>query len=215
MSEIVIIGGRGNGTVIASTIQDCAATGTDIECVGFLNDDLTGDINGYPILGDIQNNDWQDMPDHYEFIYALSNVNQAPERYELLYDLDIPQDRYATVIHPTATVSNKSDLGDGVVVMPNTVVGPNVSIGNHTQLYAQSFVGHDTELGEMVFVANNASIGGRLMIDNGAHIGSNASILERLAIGEFAVVGLGSVVVDDVESYQKVVGNPAEPIGKL
>jgi acetyltransferase EpsM len=212
--KIVIIGGRGNGTVIASTIEDCRIAGEDIECVGFLNDNES-EINGYPVLGGIQNGDWKTLPEQYLFIYAMSNIKQAPERYELLQNLGIPGERYATVIHPTSVVSGKATLGHGVVLMPFTLVSPDVKIGNHTQLYAQSFVGHDTILDEMVFVANNASIGGRIHIKDGAHIGSNSSVLERLEIGRFAVVGLGSVVLKSIVDKEKVVGNPGRSIGFL
>jgi len=38
LKKIVIIGGRGNGMVIASTIEDCKLAGEAKECVGFLND---------------------------------------------------------------------------------------------------------------------------------------------------------------------------------
>ncbi len=201
--------------MIASTIEDCRRAGSDVEFVGFLNDFEDGPINGYPVLGGIQNGDWRDLPEEYEFIYAISTVKQAPERYELLKDLQIPEDRFATVVHPDATVSEEAELGDGVAVMPRAVVGPDVEVGSHTQLYAQSFVGHDTTLGEMVFVANNASVGGRLSVEDGVHVGSNASLLERLTIEEFAVIGLGAVVVDDVGPYEKVIGNPAEVIGEI
>ena len=212
--KIVIIGGRGNGTVIASTIEDCRKAGFDFEFVGFLNDNEQ-EINGYPVLGGIQNEDWKKLPEEYSFIFAMSNIKQAPERFQMLKNLRIPDERYATVIHPTAVVSGKATLGHGVVLMPFTLVSPDVKIGNHTQLYAQSFVGHDTVLDEMVFVANNASIGGRIHIKNGAHIGSNCSILERLTIGEFAVTGLGSVVLKDVDAKKKIVGNPGRSIGFL
>ena len=212
--KVVIIGGRGNGTVIASTIEDCAKAGCDVECAGFLNDDET-EINGYPVLGKIRNGYWKKLPEDHKFIYAMSNIKQAPERYELLCDLDIPTKRFATIIHPSAVVSDKAEIGNGVVLMPFTLISPNVVIGNHTQMYAQSFVGHDTKIGEMVFIANNASIGGRVDVMKGAHIGSNSSIIERAVLGEFSIVGLGTVVLKDVEKFEKVVGNPAKIIGKV
>ncbi|XWN37469.1 MAG: NeuD/PglB/VioB family sugar acetyltransferase [Balneola sp.] len=214
MKKIVIIGGRGNGTVIASTIEDCKKAGQDIECTGFLNDNEE-EINGYPVLGGIQNGDWKKLSEDHSFIYAMSNIKQAPERYKLLQDLGIPENRFATIIHPSAVVSDQAKLGHGVVLMPLTLVSPDVVIGNHSQLYAQSFVGHDTTVDEMVFVANNVSIGGRIHIKDGAHIGSNSSILERLVIGKFAVVGLGSVVLKDISDKEKVVGNPGRSIGTL
>ena len=209
--KIVIIGGRGNGTVIASTIEDCKRAGNNIECIGFLNDNEK-EINGYPVLGGIKDKFWQKLPADYFFIYALSNVKQASERFDILLHLNIPIDRYATIIHPTAVVSNKAKLGKGVVLMPYTVVSPNAIIGNHSQMYAQSFIGHDSELEEMVFVANNASIGGRILIKNGAHIGSNSSILERLIINEFSVIGLASNVLTNVEPFSVYVGNPAKKV---
>ena len=99
--------------------------------------------------------------------------------------------------------------------MPGVVVGPDTRIGDHSQMYAQSFLGHDSSLDEMVFVANNASIGGRVSVHRGAHIGSNSSVIERITISEFAVVGLGSVVLKSVRPYEKVAGNPAKSIGFL
>lgn len=209
--KIVIIGGKGNGTVIASTIEGCIDKGYDIECVGFLND-VEKVVNGYPVLGGIKNMDWKRLPEEYKFIYAMSNIKESPQRFQLLLDLNIPIERFATVIHPSAIVSKKAKIGSGVVLMPLTLVSPDVIIGNHSQMYAQSFVGHDTEVGEMVFIANNASIGGRVKIKNSAHIGSNSSILERINIGEYSIIGLGSVVLANVGDYEKVVGNPAKII---
>lgn len=73
----------------------------------------------------------------------------------------------STVIHPTSVVSDKARLGKGIVLMPFTVVSPNTVIGNHSQMYAQSFLGHDSEMEEMVFVANNFCIGGRVLAESG------------------------------------------------
>lgn len=212
--KIVIIGGRGNGTVIASTIEDCKSAGQSIECAGFLNDNEK-EIDDYPVLGPITKEGWQKVDEEYYFIYALSTVKQAYQRHKLLKELEIPERRFATVIHPTAAVSDKAKLGYGVVLMPFVLVSPGVVIGNHSQMYAQSFVGHDSILGEMVFVANNASIGGSVKIEDGAHIGSNSSIRERITVGEWSIVGLGAVVLKDVPPYTTVVGNPALSIGSV
>lgn len=210
--KVVIIGGRGNGTVIASTIEDCKKAGQDIECIGFLNDNEK-EINGYPVLGGILDGSWRKLSSDCSFIFAMSNVKQASERFQMLKNLDIPIERFATIIHPTSVVSDKAKLGFGVVLMPHTLVSPDVILGNHTQLYAQSFIGHDTILDQMIFVANNVSIGGRIHIKDGAHIGSNSSLLERITIGRFSLIGLGSVVLKDVKDKEKIVGNPGKSIG--
>lgn len=211
--KIVIIGGRGNGTVIASTIEACKNAGQDIECTGFLND-TEREIDGYPVLGPITKEAWEKLDGHY-FIYALSTVKQAYQRHKLLKELEIPEKKFANIIHPTVVVSGKAKLGYGVVLMPLVVVSPDVAIGNHTQLYAQSFIGHDSTLGEMAFVANNASVGGRVIVQDGVHIGSNSSIVERVTIGKYSIVGLAAVVTKDVAPFDVVVGNPARVIRSL
>ena len=54
-----------------------------------------------------------------------------------------------------------------------------------------------------------------ICIKRRAWIGARAVILSGVTIGEFAVVGAGSVVTRDVEAYTVVAGNPARPIRRL
>jgi acetyltransferase-like isoleucine patch superfamily enzyme len=47
----------------------------------------------------------------------------------------------------------------------------------------------------------------------GVTIGANATIGPGIVLGEFSMVGMGSVVTRDVAPYALVVGNPARPAG--
>ena len=55
----------------------------------------------------------------------------------------------------------------------------------------------------------------RIKIENNVWIGFNSIILKGVHIGEGAVVGAGSVVTTDVESYTVVAGNPSKFIKKV
>ena len=210
--KLLIIGGKGNGTVIASAIEDDIEQYPEWNLAGFLNDDTENYIGSYPILGKIK--DAYLFEDYY-FIYALTTVKKAYERIEILYSLGIPIERFATYIHPTAVVPKNVRLGYGVILMPGAIISADATIGNHVQMYANSFVGHDSVIGSYTFIANNASIGGLVTIGQGVHIGSNCSIRERVTLGDWSIVGLGSVVLKDVEPYTIVAGNPARVIGKI
>lgn len=50
-------------------------------------------------------------------------------------------------------------------------------------------------------------------LGRGVTVGANATIGPGLALGEFSMVGMGSVVTSDVAAYSLVVGNPARPAG--
>jgi UDP-2-acetamido-3-amino-2,3-dideoxy-glucuronate N-acetyltransferase len=52
-------------------------------------------------------------------------------------------------------------------------------------------------------------------VGRGASVGANATLLCGIEIGEFALIGAGAVVLEDVPAYAVVVGNPARRIGDV
>ena len=53
------------------------------------------------------------------------------------------------------------------------------------------------------------------LVKKSASIGANATIICGVTIGEYAMVGSGSVVTKDVPPFALVVGSPAKIIGKV
>lgn len=56
---------------------------------------------------------------------------------------------------------------------------------------------------------------GKICIKHDAWIGAGAIILPNLVIGEYSIVGAGSVVTEDVEPFTIVAGVPAKVIKRL
>ena len=217
MKKIIIIGGYGNGTVAASTIVDINKTKKQWEILGFLNDFEKESINNFPVLGKV---DFTTIKEYLKFediffFYTLISVKLNYKFLHKLQGLNIPRNRFATIIHPTAVVSEFAQIGYGVSIQPFVSVGPNVTIGDHVQIYAQSLIGHNSTLDNYSYVANNACIGANVHLKEGAYLGTNCSTLESVTIGKWGLVGIGSVVIKDVPDYTKVVGNPARIIGKI
>jgi UDP-2-acetamido-3-amino-2,3-dideoxy-glucuronate N-acetyltransferase len=101
-------------------------------------------------------------------------------------------------------------------------LGRNVKIQNNVSVYTGVICEDDVFLGpSMVFtnVLNPRSAVSRkneyrpTIIHRGASIGANATVVCGHEIGEYALVGAGSVVTKDVKPYALVVGNPARQIG--
>jgi acetyltransferase EpsM len=216
MKKIIIIGGYGNGTVVASTIVDINKVSKEWEILGFLNDNEKEPINGFPVLGKIDKETISQFlkDDDIFFFYSLISTKLNYKFLHKLLDLEIPTERFATVIHPTAVISDFAEIGHGVCIQPFVSVGPNVKIGNHVQIYAQSLIGHNSTLKDYTYVANNACVGASIVLEEGAYLGTNASVLENVTLGTWSLAGIGSVIIRDVPPYTKVVGNPAREIGK-
>jgi acetyltransferase EpsM len=217
MKRLVIIGGTGNGTVAASTVEDINAVEKEWEIIGFLNDFETGPIVGFPVLGKIDYATAQKLleDDEAYFLYTLISTKLNFKFLHRLTELEIPIERFATIIHPTAVISRFAKIGYGVSIQPFVSVGPGVTIGNHIQMFAQSLIGHDSTLDDYSYVANNACVGAHVHLKEGTYLGTNCSLLENITLGEWSLVGMGAVVLKDVPPYTKVVGNPARVIGKV
>lgn len=92
--------------------------------------------------------------------------------------------------------------------------GKSTKIGSNNIIMAHSHIGHDVEIGDNCEISTHSVIGGYVKIGNNSKIKLNVTIRNRKSIGEESVIGMGSVVVKDVENGVIVVGNPAKPLIK-
>jgi UDP-2-acetamido-3-amino-2,3-dideoxy-glucuronate N-acetyltransferase len=121
-----------------------------------------------------------------------------------------------------AVIGERCSLGQNVVVMNGTRVGNNVKIQNNVSIYEGVELEDDVFCGpSMVFtnVLNPRSHVSRrneyrrTLVRRGATIGANATIVCGTTLGEYAFIGAGAVVADDVLDYALMVGVPARRIG--
>ncbi|MGI8693541.1 MAG: acyltransferase [Geodermatophilaceae bacterium] len=111
-------------------------------------------------------------------------------------------------IHPTAVVNNALfNLSSGeITVGKHAFFGHTVSVLTGT---------HDfTKFGAERQVAVPKS-GRDVVIDEGAWVSSNVVVVAPCHIGAHSVVGVGSLVLGDVEPYTVVAGSPAKMIRRI
>jgi UDP-2-acetamido-3-amino-2,3-dideoxy-glucuronate N-acetyltransferase len=119
-------------------------------------------------------------------------------------------------------IGESCNIGQNVVISPQVILGKNCKVQNNVSVYTGVICKDDVFLGpSCVFtnVINPRSAVARkdeyrpTILGKGASIGANATIVCGHNIGEFALIGAGSVVTKDLPSYALVVGNPARQIG--
>jgi len=125
-------------------------------------------------------------------------------------------------IMSNCTIGEKCSFGQNVVVSPDVVLGKNVKVQNNVSIYTGVICEDDVFLGpSMVFtnIVNPRSAVIRrdeykeTLVKKGASIGANATIICGNTIGEFSLIGAGSVVTKEIPAYALVVGNPSKQIG--
>jgi UDP-2-acetamido-3-amino-2,3-dideoxy-glucuronate N-acetyltransferase len=125
-------------------------------------------------------------------------------------------------IMSNSTIGIGCNIGQNVVVSPYVELGNNVKVQNNVSIYSGVICEDDVFLGpSMVFtnILNPRSAIIRrdtylkTLVHKGASIGANATIICGNTIGEYALIGAGTVVTKPVKPYALVVGNPGKQIG--
>lgn len=109
---------------------------------------------------------------------------------------------YSVGIGNNVKIQNGAKLYHGTVVEDGVFVGPSVCFTN--DIIPRAI----TPSGELK-AESDWSVG-RILVKRGASIGACSVILPNLTIGEFSMIGAGSVVTHDVPDYGLVYGNPAK-----
>lgn len=125
-------------------------------------------------------------------------------------------------IMPGAVIGENCNIGQNVVVMPEVKLGRNVKVQNNVSIYSGVECEDDVFLGpSMVFTniriprsaVSRKDQYERTIVRRGASIGANATIMCGTEIGKFAMIGAGTVVLNDIPPYALIVGNPGRQIG--
>lgn len=206
------MGGEGNGGVVAACIIDMNQRYNyiDIELLGFLNDveQVGSKINGYPILG--KTKEWVEFSaqEDVNFIFAIHPVGHGSLRVRLYESLNIPDDKLYTLVHPSAFISYNAILDPGVMVMSNSYIGPAAHLSKCVLCMANTVIGHNTSLLPYCHVSVGAVISSYVKIGLASDVALNATVMEKITIGNYAVVGAGAMITKNINDNEVVVGNP-------
>jgi acetyltransferase EpsM len=215
--KVIIIGGEGNGGVVASCIEDNRDRFGDHEWLvaGFLNDFEKGkSILGYPVLGGTDEID-KYLADDYFFIYAIHMIGRNVKSEEVFLKLNIPLDRFATIIHKTAFVAKSAVLEPGVFVMSNCYVGPGAKLGHCCLMMANSLFGHNSTAGPLCHFSVGSITSSYNTLGKVSDVTFGATLLEKINLGNYAVAGANSLVTRDIPDYEIHVGSPARFLKKV
>ena len=153
------------------------------------------------------------------------------------YQLTIGPDariRSGTVIYGASWIGSGLETGHNVVIREENVIGDSFCvwnnsavdygcrIGNGVRIHNNVYVAQYTVIEDDVFLAPGVIIANdphpictKCMrgptINRGARIGVNATLLPGITVGEYSLVGAGSVVTVDVSPHTVVYGVAARP----
>lgn len=210
--KINILGIGHNSIAMIDLAEDC---GYDIAGLYHYSGDRTGeDYFGFTISGCTEELLNQDSLSGMNFLLTMGENSIRTELYNRIIAKGgcVP-----TLIHPTATVSKRSQIGNGVIIMPHSIVQADVTIEDNTIITLNSTVSHSSTIGNNCFISGHNLIGAYVNIGDGCWIGQSCLIVsgEVNSIGEKSVLGAGSVLRNDMRPGCLYLGNPARLVKRL
>jgi sugar O-acyltransferase (sialic acid O-acetyltransferase NeuD family) len=198
----------GAGGFARETAQAALATG-EFKLLGHLDDNpaLHGtEVDGVPVLGDCDL--VHELP-AARVVICVGNPRDYAARARLARRLALPEERYATVAHPTAAVSATSVVGPGSVLLAHCVLTAAVRVGAHVAVMPQAVLTHDDVIGDFATLAAGVRLGGHVRLGRGVYVASGALVREGTTVGDWSLIGMGSGVLGDVPPGEVWVGSPA------
>jgi sugar O-acyltransferase (sialic acid O-acetyltransferase NeuD family) len=212
--DLLLIGAGGFARETAEAVRAVNAAQPTWELLGFLDDDLErrGElVDGLPVLGSIDA--VHDHPDAQVVICTGRPTNYV-SRPRIAERLGLEDTRYATVIHPTATMGSTCRIGVGSVLLAHVDLTADVAIGCHVAVMPQVVLTHDARVEDYATLGSGVLVGGGSRIAQGAYIGAGACIREGLTIGDRAMIGMSAVVTCDVPAERLWYGAPARDMDR-
>lgn len=136
-----------------------------------------------------------------------------------------------TKVWSLAQIRNEVRVGPECVLARGAYLGPGVVVGSRCKIQNYAQIHEPAQLGNGVFVGPGAVLTNdhvpratnpdgslrrgddweiaRVVVGDGASIGASAVCIAPVTVGEYSMVGAGSVVTRDVPSFALVVGSPA------
>ncbi len=207
MKDLIIVGAGGFGREVRWLVERINEVSPQWNLLGFLDSNynvLSKNLDKVNVIGTIE--DVNKFPDAY-VVCCVANTDIRRKLAE-----KVSNNRFATLIDPSAIISPMVEIGEGSVICAGAVITVDIKIGRHNIIDVNSTVGHDAVLEDFVTLYPSVNVSGNTLIKSGVELGTGTQVLQGLTVGENAIVGAGAVVIRDLPSDCTAVGVPAKVI---
>jgi len=144
-------------------------------------------------------------PENFELILGIGYTKMNQTRKDLFLRSKKAGYTVASFIHPTAIVSKNAVLDEGNIILEQCVIQPFVKLGKGNLIWHSVKLAHDDVIGSFNTFCQNTSIAGVTQVGDNCFLGNSCTVLNRINIADFTLVGAGAVLKRDTDPYEVIV----------
>jgi sugar O-acyltransferase (sialic acid O-acetyltransferase NeuD family) len=204
--KIIIIGAGGFGREVLWTITECNNESIKYDILGFVDDDPNlhnKQISNLPVLGDI---DWILSSSLNDVGFVIA-IGENKIRKKIVQRLKHKNLKFPIIIHPSSHCASSVNLMEGTIIQAGSIISVDVSIGKHSYINFNCTIGHDTIIDDFVTLSPGVNISGTNKIKTGVMIGTGAATKQNISIGEWSIIGGGTMIGKNISSYSVYYGS--------
>lgn len=214
MKSLILFPFNGNARESLAVVEAINQKNKEWDVVGFIDDNpdtYKKSFGGVRVIGG------RDVLETFNNSYILA-VPGRPEnfrnRQRIIEGMNIPENRFASLIHPTCAIGPEVSIGKNVLIMAHVTLTAGVTIGDHVVILSGTVIAHEAEVRNFCLIGSNVVISGGVTVEPKCYIGSGSKVIQEITIGTGAMIGMGSVVIRDVLPGSTVAGCPAKRIDR-
>jgi len=203
-NDLIIIGGKGGCKMVIEAIRST----NHYQIKGICDTTLSKgeSVMGVPVIAnsdedliDLKNNGYNKIV--FSFT-SLDNLKIREAKYHHYKSLGFD---FPNIIHNKATVEPSVLMGDGNIVLANSMLGSDVMLGNLNFINTGAMICHDTILNFNNHCAPNAVLAGRIKVGENNVFGMCSTIFYDVVVGSNNVISNGTNIFNHIKdnTFQK------------
>lgn len=206
MESIILIGGGGHCLSCIDVIRT-----TDLfEIAGILDipDKVGSILSGIDIIG--TDDDIPKLAVKYKnFLITVGQIKSSVKRMEIYNYVKKSGGNLPVLISPKAYVSPSAFIGEGTIIMHNSLINAAAVIGKGCIINTGALIEHEAQIGDFCHISTHAVVNGQVRVGKNSFIGSNSVIANNIDLPDGITVAAGAYILKSPEKSGTYIGNPA------